>query len=200
MNALIKKYPGLEETRQQVQASYEKLLSSNDRRFHLAYSAIVELMFAPFARFVVINREPLMAGSDSRVASLLLWHLVEEFEHRNAAYDVYNQVVNSYWFRLKSYPKVIMHIKEVNDITAAGFEKHIPESDRDAIGPAKTGDMFKRVNKFSLLGMLYELLCTMLPYHRPDNMRQPEWVTQWFADETAGKDMRNYYPAQTNHT
>jgi hypothetical protein len=36
-------------------------------------------------------------------------------------------------------------------------------------------------------------LCTLLPYHNPNGIAQPEWVTQWFADEAAGRDMTRYY-------
>lgn len=194
MRMLTRKYPGLEETRQQVLASYENLLATKDLKFHLAYAAGIELMFGPVARFVVDNRAALMGGSDSRIASFMLWHLVEEFEHRNSAYDVYNELIGNYWYRVKTFPQVAKHIYDVYKITMAGFEQHIPKSDWDAVGPIDSSGAFRNVPLKSVLGLLYELSCTLLPYHRPDNMQQPEWVTKWFADEEAGVNMALYYP------
>lgn len=194
MAMLARKYPGLEQTRQAVLASYENLLQTRDLKFHLAYAAGIELMFGPLAKFVVDNREAMMGGSDPRIASFLLWHLVEEFEHRNSAYDVYNDVIGSYWYRVKTFPAVVAHIKSVYEITVAGFEQHIPKDDWDAVGPIDTSGALKGCPVSSVLGLLYELSCTLLPYHRPDNMRQPDWVTQWFADEAAGVNMAQYFP------
>jgi predicted metal-dependent hydrolase len=194
LNMLIKKYPGLDETRQKILASYEHLLATQNRDFHLAYAACIELMFGPLARFVVNNREPLFAGSDTRIASFMLWHLVEEFEHRNSAYDVYNELVGSYWFRLKTVPKVIKHMNDVYQIAIQGFEQHVPKNEWDAVGPIDTSGLCKNISVLSQLGLLYELACTLLPYHKPNNMQQPQWVTQWFADENAGVNMARYYP------
>lgn len=191
---LTRKYPGLEEARLAVLASYEELLATKDLKFHLAYTACIELMFGPVARFVVENREQLMAGSDSRIASFMLWHLVEEFEHRNSAYDVYNHVVGSYGYRLKTFPKMALHMYRLYRLTADAFARHIPESDWDATGPVDTSTTFKGIPLTSLLHLFYELFCTLLPWHKPDRMRQPDWVSQWFADEAAGVNMAQYFP------
>ena len=197
MRMLTRKYPGLEQTRQAVMASYDQLLASHDLKFHLAYTACIELMFGPIAKFVVENRDVLMGGSDPRIASFMLWHLIEEFEHRNSAYDVYNEVVGSYRYRLKVFPQMVRHMKQMYEITRAGFEQHIPKSDWDATGPVDTSATFDDIPKTAVLGLLYQLACTLLPYHKPDNMRQPDWVDQWFADEAAGVNMAFYYPSPT---
>lgn len=194
MAMLTRKYPGLEQLRLDAMNSYEELLASRDLKFHLAYTAGIELMFGPVARFVVDNREALMAGSDTRIASFILWHLVEEFEHRNSAYDVYNNVVGSYWYRVKTFPKVVKHIYQLYRMTIESFTRNIPESDWDAVGPVDTSGTLKGIPLRSILGLFYELACTLLPYHKPDNMRQPDWVTKWFSDEEAGVNMARYFP------
>nr|WP_253073288.1 metal-dependent hydrolase [Sinobacterium norvegicum] len=161
--------------------------------FHLAYAAIVELCFGPFAQFVVDNRETLFVDADPRVASFFLWHMVEEFEHRNAAIDIYNDVVGSYWFRLKTVPKVIKHLAEINTIIETAFQQHCPPQ-TGQVALWKTAPFFKHVPLKNRMSTLYQLSCTLLPYHRPDSLRQPEWVGQWVADEAAGVDMTTYYP------
>jgi hypothetical protein len=49
---------------------------------------------------------------------------------------------------------------------------------------------FQCGNQLCLAGNLF---CTLLPYHNPNGIQQPDWVTQWFADEASGKDMATYY-------
>ncbi|CAH0992363.1 hypothetical protein SIN8267_02482 [Sinobacterium norvegicum] len=153
----------------------------------------MELCFGPFAQFVVDNRETLFVDADPRVASFFLWHMVEEFEHRNAAIDIYNDVVGSYWFRLKTVPKVIKHLAEINTIIETAFQQHCPPQ-TGQVALWKTAPFFKHVPLKNRMSTLYQLSCTLLPYHRPDSLRQPEWVGQWVADEAAGVDMTTYYP------
>jgi predicted metal-dependent hydrolase len=193
LKVLTSRYPGLEETSREVTASYERLLASKPLEFHLAYAATVELAFGPSAKFMINHRDQLFAGGDARIASFILWHLVEEFEHRNAAYDVFRDVVGSYFYRLRTAPLVAMHLAEVYRITERGLEQHVPRQDC-IVAPARTSlEMFRHIPLSQQLNYLYEVACTFLPFHKPDNLQQPPWVTQWFADEAAGKDMSVYY-------
>jgi predicted metal-dependent hydrolase len=193
LKVLTSKYPGLDETSKAVTASYERLLASKPLQFHLGYAATVELAFGPSAKFMINHRDALFAGGDARIASFILWHLVEEFEHRNAAYDVYKDVVGSYFYRLRTAPRVAMHLAEVYRITQDGLRRHVPIGDC-IVDPSLTSlEMFEHIPVSQQLNYVYELACTLLPYHKPDNIRQPQWATQWFADEAAGQDMSVYY-------
>jgi predicted metal-dependent hydrolase len=193
LKVLTNKYPGLEETAKAVTASYERLLATRPLQFHLGYAATVELGFGPSAKFMINHRDELFAGGDARIASFILWHLVEEFEHRNAAYDVYKDVVGSYFYRLRTAPLVAMHLAEVYRIAQDGLRKHVPVGDC-SVDPSHTNlKMFEHIPASQQLNYIYELACTLLPYHTPDNIRQPQWATQWFADEAAGHDMSAYY-------
>jgi predicted metal-dependent hydrolase len=193
LKMLVKKVPALELAGNEVMKSYDDLLANNSTEFHLAYAAIVELCFGPFAKFVVDNREFLFVESDQRIASFFLWHMVEEFEHRNSAIDIYNDVVGSYWFRLKTAPQVIKHLSRLNTIVEGAFKQHCSQQ-KGGIPLWETGQFMSDVPLKNRLTLLYELICTLLPYHKPDNLKQPDWVTKWFADEEAGVDMRVYYP------
>ena len=193
LKALGRIYPGLEDTAKEVTACYEKLLADKPLSFHLGYAATVELGFGPTAKFMIEHRNALFGDGDTRIASFILWHFVEEFEHRNAAYDVYRNVVGSYSYRLRTAPQVGRHLAEVFWIVQKGLYAHVPREDW-IIDPSHAGlGMFKDVPKLSQLRYAYELACTFLPYHRPDNLEQPEWATRWFADEAAGMDMTRYY-------
>ena len=83
--AMIAQYPGLEETYAAANAAYDELLEREDVEFHLAYIANLEATFTPLFKMVLDNRHELFDGSDERVGTLLLWHFVEEIEHRSSA-------------------------------------------------------------------------------------------------------------------
>jgi predicted metal-dependent hydrolase len=193
LKVLTKAHPGLENVYIDVTKSYQNLYDSQSTEFNLAYAALVELCFGPIAKFVVENRECLFRGADPTISSFMLWHLIEEFEHRNAAFDIYNHVVGSYWFRLKTLPRALKHLVEVGMILVNGLNQHGPKS-AEGILPGDVSLFHKEIPIRKRLGLAYELACTLLPFHNPNNMKQPEWVTQWFKDEEAGIDMRTYYP------
>lgn len=192
-NMLVHRYPKLQATLDAVSASYDQLFASESTAFHLSYAATVELAFGPSAKFMINNRQVLFGQGDSRISSFILWHLVEEFEHRNAAYDVYNDIVGSYWYRLKTAPKVFKHLMEIEKIVRAGLTEAVPVGDY-IDSPCDVKNCFDDVPLRQKLSYLYDIVCTFLPYHNPDNIEQPPWVTRWFNDEEAGVDMRRYYP------
>lgn len=192
MKVLAAHYPGLDAVREEVTASYERLFERETIAFHLSYAASVELCFGPLASFLIQHRDALFKGGDPTVASFLLWHLVEEFEHRNSAIDAYNAVVGSHVYRVRSVVGVARHLAEIANIVRKGFEQHIPAG---AL-PVPAGDvskLFRGTPVWDQLCLAGNLLCTLLPYHNPNNIHQPDWVTQWFTDEAAGVDMTAYY-------
>jgi len=193
LKLLTNQYPGLEQVYLDVKASYQNLYNEESLEFHLGYAAVVELCFGPLARFIVENRQMLFKESDTRIASFILWHLVEEFEHRNSAFNIFNDVVGSYWYRLKMVPAVIKHLAEIEKITREGLNQNVPTL-FDGIASGDASGFAEGISIKSKAVLVYELLCTLLPYHNPNNIQQPEWVTQWFKDEEAGVDMRYYYP------
>jgi predicted metal-dependent hydrolase len=196
LQALIKQHPGLVETRRRVMDSYEQLFATRSLEFHLAYAATIELTFGPIAKFMVENREVLFADCDNRVAALVLWHFVEEFEHRNSANDVYQHIVGSYTWRMRMAVDVYRHIREVEQMTRTGLRAHVPPLQWGEILVTSDDEsgMFHNIPLMNLLDFGWHLLCSQMPLHKPDRLRQPEWVTRWFADESAGKDMSVYVP------
>ncbi|CAA0082566.1 Uncharacterised protein [BD1-7 clade bacterium] len=194
LKMLVQKYPGLDDVRRQVAESYEKLYQEESQSFHLAYAAVIELCFGPFASFIVENRDKLFIDSDPRIASFIMWHMVEEFEHRNSAIDIFNHVVDSYWVRLRTIPRVFHHLFQIDAICRQGLKDHAPVVAGE-VGPSESIPFLKDIPKTSLASLVYHLCCTFLPYHNPNNIKQPEWVSQWFRDEASGMDMRDYYPS-----
>ena len=58
--------------------------------FHLAYIANLEATFTPLFKMVFDNRRQLFEGGDERIGTLMLWHFVEEIEHRSSALRIHH--------------------------------------------------------------------------------------------------------------
>lgn len=197
MQALIHQYPGLEETRLKVMESYEKLFERESIEFHLAYAATVELLFGPIARFMIDNREHLFRECNNQISALILWHFVEEFEHRNSAIDVYNHLVGSYTWRMRMALRVVAHLKEVAMIAQSGMSEHAPSlhwEGKTLRGGDAALQIFRDIPLSNLISFLWHLICCQMPLHKPDRLKQPAWATRWLSDEAAGKNMTVYVP------
>jgi predicted metal-dependent hydrolase len=191
---LTKRYPGLEETRQQVMDSYDQLLKNNDLKFHMAYMANLELFITPLGEFLIANLEKLFGKSDRRIASFILWHFIEEFEHRSVAIDVYNHLYGDYFYRLKNEFVMMRHVYgEAGGMVNEGFFKHVPARDNSIPHDDNSGLFQGTVGRGRFL---LHCLKTLTPWYDPDAIKAPAWVDQWFKDDLGGADMAVYYPAK----
>jgi predicted metal-dependent hydrolase len=191
LRLLNDRYPGLDKVQQQIIDSYDALRERNSLEFNLSYMASLEMLFTPFAIFGVRNVERLFGDSDPRIASFMLWHLVEEFEHRRCAADIYDDVVGDYWFRIRSLPAMARHLREVGALAVEGMKRLVPSSD-NPIAHDALGGLFRGTRgRFT-----FErgVLATLLPAHGEAHA-EPDWITKWFEDAATDQvDMTLYYP------
>jgi len=193
MAVLLKRYPGLQQALDEVEASYDRLYEERDLEFHLAYMAVLEGWFGPLAILFVDNREVLFGRSDPRIASFVLWHLIEEFEHRSSAHALYRALVPSQGPLLKAVPSVVRHIAQLRRIVLDAFLEHVPEADNPSRG--SVDGLMKDVRRGDQLRFYGRLLAALLPGHDPARLPEPSWASRWFRDEEAGRDMTLYFPA-----
>src|SRR6201998_618268 len=113
VTALIKRYPGLQETLDAAIASFDDVTATKSLKFRLAYIADLEATFTPSFKLMLDNEETLFRGGDDRVASLFMWHFVEEVEHRSSALVIYDAVVGDTWYRTRAVPGVVKHLLRV---------------------------------------------------------------------------------------
>lgn len=202
LRALIKRWPGLQETRDEVIASYDRLTATKPLAWRLAYAAVVEATFTPYFKVFLDHEDQLFRPGDERVASLFLWHYVEEIEHRSSALIVYDAVHDSYLYRLSAIPGVVRHMGEIISIIASGFSKHVPKEDggdygrlmpkgfsysaiRDSLTAAREVNKtcrstYSGVPRRELLAMLVGLVRSQAPNHDPQRERLPEFAAEWF--------------------
>lgn len=87
--------PGLARVERAAGAAYGLLERRGDQRWSLAFAAASETVAFALARWTERHIRLLFDDADDAVATLFLWHLAEEVEHKNVAFDVLQAVAGS---------------------------------------------------------------------------------------------------------
>ena len=166
---------------------------------------------------VLDNRHSLFEGGDERVGTLLLWHFVEEIEHRSSALIVQHHVTPDPWYRLRTAPQVFRHVTGVFQGIADGIDEHVGAEacgiPPERIGPMGMRDaeirdrmpwahwegppsMLHRVPGRDLRTMIWHLARSQAPRHDPAHEPLPMWVDQWHAVYDAQDDITTYAGAR----
>lgn len=210
VKALIDRYPELQSTVAKVFKSYDDLYNKEDLKFHLSYIANIEGLTPAVGIYLIENRTSLFAEGDARIGSMVLWHFIEELEHRNSAKIVYDAVVPNPWYRLTTAFRSIAHIFYCVNLICDDLLRIVPLEDREPAGysPEKGVANQKAVAKHlsnlltvSSLKAGLSSLTSLSPYHNPAKIKMPRWVDQWYRSEQLGEDMTVYYgikPKQQN--
>ncbi|WP_319430543.1 metal-dependent hydrolase [Mycobacterium sp. RTGN5] len=214
--ALIRRYPGLANTLDDAIASFDHVTKTTPLKFRLAYVADLEATFTPSFKMMLDNEATLFRPGDDRVASLLMWHFVEEVEHRSSALVVYDAAIGDNWYRIRALPAVVRHLMSVMRIIAEGVNEAVPEADRKvdartllpAFGmrqtvkqrfarrTASTPNAFATVPRRERLIAAGRVLMSQTPFHDPANDQLPEFADRWFARWKAGDDITRWYTSQ----
>ncbi len=222
VKALIKRYPGLQETIDDVIAEFDKLTAEKSLEYRLAYTADLEATFTPVFKLMLDNEATLFAPGDDRVASLFIWHFVEEVEHRSSGLIIFNSLVGSDLYRMRMAPLIFRHVMKVIRIASAGFNKHVPKEDRqiDAMAMFASYRIEKRLRSllpvrrlpdegpmtrgFDNLPMREQLTAlggvfrSQMPRHNPAHEKLPVMADQWFRRFDEGYDVTRWYTAESS--
>ncbi|MFK8042691.1 metal-dependent hydrolase [Congregibacter sp.] len=153
---------------------YAKLESKRSLRFNLAYAEGFEAMALAIGEMLIDDREYLFGNSDSAVASLILWHFVEEIEHKNVAYDVLHHLHPGYFLRIFGLVYATSHIFWR---TGQGYRALLKED----------GLWQSSASRWKLLKVLGRVMKSIIPkwlrilrpgYH-PKSVKDPAWGVEW---------------------
>ena len=215
--ALIEHYPGLQETFDAAVASYDEVTANESLQFRLAYIADLEATFTPSFKMFLDNEDTLFRPGDDRVASLLIWHFVEEVEHRSSALVIYDAAVGKPWYRIGALPAIVKHLLQVMAIIADGVNAHVPEADRqiDARtllpvfgmrqtlrqklsfgGRRTTPSAFASVPRREVRTAARRVLLSQTPFHDPAHEPLPELADRWFERWDRGGDVTRWYTGE----
>ncbi len=221
--ALIRGHPNLKDTLDEVIALFDELTATKPLEYRLAYTADVEATFTPSFKLMLDNADTLFAPGDDRVASLFLWHFVEEIEHRSSALLIYGALVDSPWYRMRIAPSVFKHIGSALLAAAEGFNAHVPLEQRKVDAMSMTGGrgliadlsqrfpvlsrllsvevpdcgplqkVYPNVRLRERLAAAYGVVRSQIPGHDPAHHRLPALAAEWFARYDAGDDVTRWY-------
>ncbi len=176
-NELLKSsgYPALSDVEADIKRGYDKL-RKRSLPYKLAYSCGFETMTLGVTNWLVSERTKLFGDSDTRVASFIMWHFVEEAEHKRAAFDAYQAARGQYWQRVLG--------------VFAGSLDVFRWSRRGTISMLKADGqwrslrsrlrLWRRTAEF-FAAILPGLLKSTLPGHDPRDDPDPQWVRDWIA-------------------
>lgn len=173
-NEILKKsYPDLEKTEADMDADYKRFQTKN-LRWRVAYSAGFETMTMGMTEWLIGKRSRLFKNADSAVTSLILWHMVEETEHKNSAFDLYQELYGDYWPRIWGLLCGSWHIAWSS---RKGYKRMLQ---RDG----KWNNIRSRLRVYSLVGQfLFNAAPAMLrsfsPFYHPSKVKDPKWVARW---------------------
>lgn len=216
--ALIRRYPGLQHTLDAAIDSFDEVTRTTSLKFRLAYIADLEATFTPTFKMMLDHEATLFRPGDDRVASLLMWHFVEEVEHRSSALVIYDAAIGDSWYRIRALPGVFRHLTAVAALIADGVNEHVPERDRKVDArtflpgyrlrqtlrqllprhatPPTTPSAFATVPRKERLLATGRVLLSQTPFHDPTDQPLPEFADRWFERWNSGGDVTRWYTSQ----
>ncbi|MBV5243319.1 metal-dependent hydrolase [Mycolicibacterium sp. PAM1] len=219
VKGLIRSYPGLKGTLDKVIAAYDDMTANTPLKYRLAYTADLEATFTPVFKLMLDHDDTLFSTGDDRVASLFLWHFVEEVEHRSSALTIYDAVVDDPWYRMRVARSIFTHVMAIIRLVSEEFNEHVPLADRE-VDAMSTFRIHRRkkallqrlpfvdapydgpfANAFSHLPLREQLVAlggvvrSQIPGHDPAHEKLPALAQEWFDRYEAGYDVTRWYTA-----
>ena len=173
-NEILKRhYPDLAEVEAEMDMDYRHF-QTRGLRWRLAYTAGFETMTMGITEWLIRQRSDLFQNSDPSVASLILWHMVEETEHKSVAFDLYNDLFGAYWPRFWGLIYGSWHV------AACSRKAYIRMLKRDGLW----GKLSSRLKVYQMVARFLihtspSMLKSLLPGYHPAKVKDPGWVAQW---------------------
>ncbi len=165
-----------------LKADYAGFVADRSFTFNLAYAEGFEAMALTIGHMLIEDREYLFAGGEASVGSLVLWHFVEEIEHKCATYDVFKALDGRYVWRIYGLVFAMVHIM---GRTRQGYRAMLIE-DR------LWSSWRSRWAMWRLLGRIFarltpRLLRILKPSYDPREVADPAWADAWRRQHEAGE-------------
>lgn len=172
-----KRYPELAEVEEAMADAYARL-DKRSLRTRMAYTAGFETMTLGVTKWLVENRVKLFTGADPRPASFILWHMVEETEHKKVAFDVYQHLfeasLSNYFARMLG---VFHGSLDVVRFSMRGYKMMLK---RDGLwSNFRSRLRLARFLSVFIYNVAPYLIRGALPGHDPRHEKDPQWVLDW---------------------
>lgn len=165
-------YPGLQERFDQLKEDFEGFLAHKGDKWCVGFVEGFEALTTQLALQSLHELRREHPQTDPRFAALFEWHMAEEVEHRNVAYDIYEHLYGDYAFRVKMCWIAQHHIlKFITDcmkiMTATDAERH---------GPSYKMTNIQRALVWVVSAPM--MLKTVMPWYTPHNYDVPDTIDE----------------------
>lgn len=178
-------YPGLEVMEKELFEDLEGFLANKSLKFNLAYSDGFEAMGALGAKMWFDAYADYLDGADAEAVDLWKWHMAEEHEHREVAFQVYQHlygrkrpILDGWLFRVWGFLFAIKHLIGFGNRAAA----YLLEEDRKRMTPEEREASLAREKVFKkkmAKAAIPELLKVLSPFYDPKNTVKPEGMDEY---------------------
>ena len=171
---VVAQVPALRPIERGMKRAYGWLGRTRSLRFNLAFAAASETIAFTLARWAEDHLSAFFEGADQAAATMFLWHLAEEVEHKTVAFDVFETLGGS---RLR-YARAMI----TSFVLASAFI--IPSilvmmaHDRRIFSPVAWFRLVKLALSF-VFELLPNMAASCLPGHHPSKFTDPTWLTSW---------------------
>ncbi|MGH1493949.1 MAG: metal-dependent hydrolase [Acidimicrobiales bacterium] len=181
---LIEAYPALATVDSLADRCYRGVESRRSAQFSRAFAAGSETIAYSAARWAAANRVELFGSADEVPASLFLWHLAEEVEHKSVAHDVYWELYRTRRLaRTRLAAATVVSLLMLVVFVAMGTTAMLWAERR----------LHRPMSWFHLtrwgIGFAFELLSnlamSLLPSHHPNDFTDPTWYEVWLQEYDA---------------
>lgn len=168
-----------------------RLLERRSLLFNLGFVAASETIAYSAARWAAEHRRELFAGADDVPATLFLWHLAEEVEHKAAAHNVYrNYRERTDRIGGRVHSRGLLSARFVATIMSAVLVITAFVVAGTSVTLAYEGRLWHPVSWIRLtrwaVSFAFELLTNLtlsvLPGFHPDQLVDPMWYEVWLAE------------------
>lgn len=174
-NDILKaRYPELAEVEAMMERDYAKF-QKRSLKWRLAYTAGFETMTIGMTEWLLYQRGDLFAGADTNVSSLVLWHMVEETEHKNVAFDLYKHLYGGDYFAQQW--GLIVGSFHVAWMSRKGYKRMLKRDGR-------WGRLSSRLALYGMVARFFwhaspAMLRALIPGYHPTKVKDPAWVEHW---------------------
>lgn len=182
---LVDEYPALATVDRAAGRFYSTLERRLTPRFNLAFAVGSETIAYSAARWAASNRSELFSTADEVPASLFLWHLAEEVEHKAVAHDVYWALHGRRRLgaRLTHLVATVVSLLSLVLFVAVGSTIML-WAERRLFNPLA----WLRLTRWGV-GFAFELLSnlvmSLLASHHPNDFVDPSWYEVWLREYDA---------------
>jgi uncharacterized protein len=175
-------YPGLEARIGVLADDFQTFLTERTDKFRVGFVEGFESYTTQGALEILRSRICDHPRTDARFGHLFRWHMLEEIEHRNVAFDIYQHLYGDYLYRARmcwvAQSHILRFIRDCRDIMSAADVARYGERCR-----------VKPMEKLLLaIDPIPKRFRSMLPGYSPHKYRVPDTVAELSARYTAMAD------------